>query len=358
MSLPDRASRAGTERFRSRHEASVVADHFRPLGELTVSSLGLGTYLGASDDAADARYQAAVARALELGINVVDAAINYRSQRSERAVGRAVAAAVGGGIGRDEIVVASKAGFLPLDAAELGPSTRGLAQGDRASVARAYLERTYVASGIARPEEIVAGCHCMAPRYLEDQLGRSLRNLGLAAVDIYYLHNPETQLEEVDPTTFLARIRGAFEVLERAAAAGTIGCYGTATWNGYRVAPGSAGHLDLFALEAIAREVGGERHRFRAVQLPINQRMPEAAEAKTQARRGGTPMTLLQAAGELGIQVMSSASILQGKLAPDPAAARGAIDWVRSRPGLTTALIGMSRPEHVVANAASFRRPH
>lgn len=350
MSLPDRATRAGTERFRARHAAAVAADHFRPLaGEhLAVSSVGLGTYLGPSDEAGDARYQAAIGRALELGINVLDAAINYRSQRSERAVGRAVAAAVRGGIGRDEIVVASKAGFLPLDAAQ--PVDR--------EGARGYLERTYVASGIARPDEIVAGCHCLAPRYLEDQLARSRRNLGLDAIDIYYLHNPETQLEEVDVATFLARMRAAFEVLERAAAAGTIGVYGTATWNGYRQPPGAPDHLDLFALAEAAREVGGEGHRFRVVQLPLNQRMPEAVEARTQARRGGTAMTLLEAAGELGLQVMSSASILQGKLAPDPAAARGAIDWVRSRPGLTTALIGMSRVEHVEANAAAFREPH
>jgi aryl-alcohol dehydrogenase-like predicted oxidoreductase len=344
--LPDRATRAGTERYRGRHAAAVASDHFRPLaGEhLAVSSVGLGTYLGPSDDAADARYQAAIGRAIELGINVLDAAINYRSQRSERAVGRALAAAVRGGIGRDEIVVASKAGFLPLDA------------GVERAEARQYLERTYVASGLARPDEIVAGCHCLAPRYLEDQLARSRRNLGLETIDVYYLHNPETQLEEVEPATFLGRMRAAFEVLEGAAASGTIGVYGTATWNGYRQPPGAPDHLDLFALAEAAREVGGERHRFRVVQLPLNQRMPEAAEARTQARRGGTPMTLLEAAGELGMQVMSSASILQGKLAPDAAAARGAIDWVRSRPGLTTALIGMSRVEHVEANAAAFRR--
>jgi aryl-alcohol dehydrogenase-like predicted oxidoreductase len=345
MSLPDRATRAGTDRFRARHAAAVAADHFRPLGELTVSSVGLGTYLGPSDDAGDQRYEAAIARALEVGINVVDAAINYRSQRSERAVGRAIAEAVRGGLARDEIVVATKGGFLPLDV--------GVGRDE----ARAYLDRTYVASGIVRAGEIVAGCHCLAPRYLEDQLARSRRNLGLDTIDIYYLHNPETQLEEVASADFLARIRAAFEVLERAVAAGTIGCYGTATWNGYREPAGTPGHLDLFALAEVAREVGGERHGFRVVQLPLNRRMPEAAEVRTQARRGGTPMTLLEAAGELGMSVMSSASILQGKLAPDPAAARSAIDWVRSRPGLTTALIGMGRPEHVEANAAAFR-PH
>ena len=345
MGLPDRATPAGTARFRDRHAAQVAADHFRPLGEVTVSSVGLGTYLGPGDDDGDARYQAAIARALELGINVLDAAINYRNQRSERAVGRAVAAAVASGLGRDEIVVATKGGFLPLDAAD-PPGPGG---------ARAYLEATYVATGLIRPGELVAGCHCLAPRYLEDQLARSRANLGLDTIDIYYLHNPETQLEEVGEAEFRARMRAAFELLEGAVAAGAIGSYGTATWNGYREPVGSPGHLDLFALEEVAREVAGAGHHFRVVQLPLNQRMPEAAQVRTQARRGGAPVTLLEAAGELGIQVMSSASILQGKLAPDPDAARAAIAWVRSRPGLTTALIGMGQAEHVDANAAAFR---
>lgn len=43
------------------------------VGELTVSSLGLGTYLGPETDAADQEYQEAVARSLPLGINVFDA---------------------------------------------------------------------------------------------------------------------------------------------------------------------------------------------------------------------------------------------------------------------------------------------
>src|SRR5690349_19815507 len=77
------------------------------------SSRGVGTYLGPTTDDADAAYEAAIARAFDLGINVVDAAINYRNQRSERAAGRALAAAAARGIARDEIVVATKGGFIP-----------------------------------------------------------------------------------------------------------------------------------------------------------------------------------------------------------------------------------------------------
>jgi aryl-alcohol dehydrogenase-like predicted oxidoreductase len=54
--------------------------HFRPLptqneacgGDLTVSSLGLGTYLGPETEAADQQYIESITRALSVGINVLD----------------------------------------------------------------------------------------------------------------------------------------------------------------------------------------------------------------------------------------------------------------------------------------------
>lgn len=63
----------------------------------------------------------------------------------------------------------------------------------------------------------------MAPRYLQDQLARSRENLGLATIDVYYVHNPETQLGEILREDFVRQIRAAFETLEAACAAGTIG---------------------------------------------------------------------------------------------------------------------------------------
>src|SRR5262249_10618715 len=155
-------------------------------------------------------------------------------------------------------------------------------------------ETTYVKTGLARKDEIVAGCHCIAQRYLADQLARSRTNLGVETIDIYYLHNPETQLDEVDRGTFVARMRAAFEALEQAVAAGHIRFYGTATWSGYREPQTSPAHLDLTELVELARDIAGNDHHFRFVQLPINKRMTEAATAPTQRGR-----PLLDAAGDL-----------------------------------------------------------
>jgi aryl-alcohol dehydrogenase-like predicted oxidoreductase len=115
-----RATPEGTAGYRARIGVRVADGHFRelrvPAGSLRLSSIGLGTYLGGDDDATDRRYEEAIARALELGCNVLDAAINYRSMRSERSIGRALAAAFAAGtLRRDEVVVATKAGFLPFD---------------------------------------------------------------------------------------------------------------------------------------------------------------------------------------------------------------------------------------------------
>src|SRR5207245_2305543 len=100
---------------------------------------------------------------------------------------------------------------------------------------RAYVRATYVDTGVARADEIAGGIHCLAPSYLRHELSRSLANLGLASVDVYFLHNPEQQLDELDRREFSRRVRAAFEALEAEADAGRIGVYGTATWNGYRV---------------------------------------------------------------------------------------------------------------------------
>src|SRR5687768_6855606 len=103
--LSGRATSAATSSLARRVSSAVGADGARVFGsdghrhfrDLTVSSIGIGTYLGAADDATDRLYEAALARALAIGINVIDTAINYRCQRSERAVGRVLAAAFAAG---------------------------------------------------------------------------------------------------------------------------------------------------------------------------------------------------------------------------------------------------------------------
>jgi aryl-alcohol dehydrogenase-like predicted oxidoreductase len=346
--IPGRATAQGTLRYAARFRGRAAAGHFREvLGGLLLSSIGIGTYLGEPDEATDLAYTSAVVAAVEGGINVVDSAINYSLQRSERSVGAGLKQLAAKGFPRDEIVLCTKAGFLTPD-------------GEMPQDANEYFAREYIEPGILRQDEIAAGCHCMAPGYLADQLDRSRRNLGVDCVDVFYLHNPETQLTEVPADEFRRRIGAAFAFLESAVADGKIGSYGLATWNAFRDDPKAPGYLSLAAIEEIAREAGGPEHHFRFVQLPLNLAMPEALLRPNQIVERKT-MAMVQAARALKITLVSSAALLQGQLTqnlpPYIAAALGtkkdslsALQFARSVPGVTTALAGMSRVEHVLAN--------
>lgn len=298
---------------------------------LKLSSIGIGTYLGNADTATDVSYTNAVVRAVQLGCNVIDSAANYRFQRSERSIGEALKKLREQGFAREELVICTKGGYLPFD----GTPPRNL---------REYVNETFVKPGIASFEDVVGGSHCMTPAYLQSQLDQSLRNMGLEYVDVYYIHNPESQLRHISEPEFYSRLKLAFERLEQNRSEGKLANYGVATWDGFRTAAGSGNHHSLVRMIELAREIGGEDHGFRFIQLPFNIAMPEATTVANETI-DGEQMTVLEAAKRLGVTVIASASLLQGRIDP-----QAAIEFVRSNPGITTALIGMSRVEHVEEN--------
>ncbi|MEO8028270.1 MAG: aldo/keto reductase [Bryobacteraceae bacterium] len=319
MSIAGHATTEGTARFATRFPEAAAQAFYRKASSLSVSSLGIGSYLGEPNSATDGGYEDAIGAALEGGINFIDTSLNYREQRSERAIGRALAA----GPRRDEYVVGTKAGYL----------IRG------------------AVPALAR-EDVVGGIHSMAPAFLLDQLARSLENLRLEAIDILYLHNPETQLDYVDEDEFYSRVRTAFECLESAVSAGSIRGYGAATWNGFRDST-----LSLTRMVSMAHSVGGDGHHFRWIQLPFNLAMTEAI-----SRPAEDGQTMLELADSFGLNVVASASLLQARLAADlPAimdskigglrtSAQRAIQYARSAPGIKVALAGMSQVAHVAEN--------
>ncbi len=248
----------GTARYVERFPEFRDAAFFRSVSGLQISSLGIGTYLGEADDAADRAYTDALIAAGENGINFFDCAINYRQQRSERCIGAALRR-----LQRDEMVVCTKAGFLTPGAI---PDS-------------------------LQPGDVVGGIHSLAPGFLADQIDRSRANLGVDTIDVFYLHNPETQLGFRTPAEFEDRIRRAFAQLECLVEQGRIRWYGAATWEGFR----KKDALSLPRLAAIAGEEGGPGHHFRFIQLPFNLGMVEAyldrPESVLEARRapGASP---------------------------------------------------------------------
>jgi aryl-alcohol dehydrogenase-like predicted oxidoreductase len=328
--FPGHATASATERYAGRFNDYCAKSFFRSAQGLTVSSLGIGTYLGQMDERTDAAYVRAVGCALNAGINFIDTSLNYRHQRSEKAIALALSAWVqDNGGAREEIVICTKAGYLVPDAL---PS---------AAIPR---------------EEIAGGMHCLAPAFLSDQIGRSRRNLGVETIDVFYLHNPETQLAYVDAAAFDARIRAAFRLLEHLVETGEIRYYGAATWDGFRRGADSRA-LSLVRMTGIAKEIAGESHHFRFIQLPVNLAMTEALSKPHEPGR-----SVLELASSCGITIVSSASLLQARLTrglPDEIAkvmpgtttdAQRALQFARSVPGVTVALAGMSSNTHVQEN--------
>jgi len=347
------ATKSGTWGYRDRFGDAFARTYFRRFGPGVVSSVGLGTYLGDPTDDCDRRYRESIAEALSNGINLVDTAINYRCQRSERVVGEALDRA---DVDREEVVVATKGGFLPFEGSP--PEDPG-----------AYVRSEFVDAGLVNPEDLAAGSHAMTPAFLDAMLDRSLANLDLEAIDCYYVHNPETQLRIRDREAVYDGLQAAFERLERRRAAGDIGGYGVATWEAFRVPRGHDAYLSLPEVvaraAAAAEAVGVDDHGLMAIQLPFNVTMADAVTVE--AHRHPTEdrdVSALEYAQAVDLDVVASATLAQGSLAasipPEVDAelsgdtpAQRAINFARSAPGVTAALVGTSSPAHVAENVAA-----
>jgi aryl-alcohol dehydrogenase-like predicted oxidoreductase len=134
------------------------------------------------------------------------------------------------------------------------------------------------------------------------------------------------------------------------------------------VPPQERGHLSLAEVLAAARDAGGDDHHFRVVQLPYNLAMLEAFTLANQPADAGL-VPMLRAAEHAGVYTMASASMMQGQLArglppelggvlPGLATdAQRALQFVRSTPGVGTALVGMKTVAHVEENAGVAATP-
>jgi aryl-alcohol dehydrogenase-like predicted oxidoreductase len=350
------ATREGTWQYRDRFGDSFARTYFRRFGDGVCSSVGVGTYLGDPTDAADDAYREAITTALDSGINVLDTAINYRCQRSERVVGEALREA---SADREEVVVATKGGFLPFD-------------GERPGDPAQYVREAFLRSGLVDPDDLAAGSHCIAPDFLDAQLDRSLANLGLDAVDLYYVHNPETQRRVRSASAVYDQLEAAFERLEARRADGDLRYYGVATWEAFRVPPDHDSYLSLPEVvdraERAAEAAGADDCGLQAIQLPFNVTMADAVTREVHATDSGdgegSATSALRYAHEVGLDAFTSASIGQGELAggipvdvderlSGDTHAQRAINFARSAPGVTCSLVGMGTPDHVAENVAA-----
>ena len=344
--MPDYVTHEGTENFAKR-QSKVAKNHFKQFVGLTLSSIGVGTYLGNPDDATDVLVKESIKKSVLAGVNVIDTAINYRSQKAERSVGRAITELVQEGKAkREEIFISTKNGYITHD-------------GDVKEDFWENIHNTLVKPGIIKSGEISSGYHCMTIPYLQDQLHRSLKNLDMQCIDLMYLHNAaEGQLQDISKDEFMKKLRDAFEFYESQRKSGKIRYYGMATWDCFRVPKDHPQYISISDVTKLASEVGGPDNGFRFIQLPYNMYLDQALTLKNQVI-DENHYSVLQASVELGIGVFASVPLMQAKLlAPKVLPEFGglsrpshrALQFVRSTPGIIAPLVGQKSPAHVEEN--------
>jgi aryl-alcohol dehydrogenase-like predicted oxidoreductase len=345
------ATLEGTEQFAKNSDANQL--NFKKIQHLTLSNVGMGTYLGDSNQKTDDAVKNAVKQSILSGINVIDTAINYRAQKAERSVGRALSELIKEEkISRDQIFICTKNGYLTNDA-------------DVKQEFWEYVKTEYTQKGIISEGDVSSGYHCMTIPYLSDQLERSLKNLGVECIDLLYLHNAvEGQINDVSMEQLLKNLRLVFELYEQKRREGKIKFYGMATWECFRVSSDSPQYLSLQETVSIARDVGGQDHGFRFIQLPFNLHYDQALLKKTQLF-DGSDISILEAASKLGIGVFTSVPFMQGRLLAagampefnDLKPSLRALQFIRSAPGVLAPLVGQKSPEHVSENLEIMKIP-
>lgn len=322
MTVASRATAAGTAEFRelacNRVDLRASFCHFRRIAELWCSSIALSVDAATADEL--------LAAAAAYGINVVQTPLRDRDN-AQRAAGRAIADGIlHERFARDQLLVTALGGVMSA----LEP----LSLGERL----AQLEDRYLRSGLVAWSDLTPTMHCLAPRYLADEALRTCDNLGVGTIDVYLVDRPEMHLAHLPYGEFASRMRHAFAALEQLCADGKLVTFGIAT---------ADPSLSLSDLIGWAREVGGDAHHFRALQLPVGLSSTRALLDATQSR-DGVKRSLLDAAGHHGLFTLAAHEPLDGatlqpffrnELAGLSSDEQRALQFARSAPGVSTALV-------------------
>jgi voltage-dependent potassium channel beta subunit len=295
---------------------------YRHLGHsgLVISEIGLGSWLTYGGSVEDERAIACIHRAFELGVNFFDTANVYRQGAAEEVVGRALK-----GIDRDDYVLATKV-YFPMGE---GPNDRGLSR-----------------------------------KHVFEQCERSLQRLGVDYVDLYQCHrpDPETPVEET------------LRALDDLVTQGKVLYVGVSEW--------SAEQLDQ--ARAIQRELGldpliSNQPQYSMIWRAIEQDVLPVSKAHGIGQVVWSPI----AQGVLAGKYRPGEPPPEGSRATDPDSsgfmallmqdevlaavqdlrpiaddlgitmAQLAIAWVLREPGVSSAIVGASRPEQVDENVAA-----
>lgn len=347
------ATKNGTYNFAKRF--SHYKDFYVKHNNLIFSKLGLGTFNKEpyKEENYVYDYIKGVKEAIKNGVNLIDTASNYRYGRSEKEISLALSELFESGeVKREELIVCSKGGFIQLEY----PFPEN---------PHKWIEDNIIKTFLAKREDIELDQHCMTPDFLEWSCKKSLDNLHIDCIDIYFLHNPEMQMQKLKYDKFLDKIGQIFERFETLVSSGQIKSYGVAVWNAFINHESLNEHINLEDLVKVAQKVGGENHNFKYAQTPFNMAKTPIYTMPTQSING-EKCTLLQAAHRLKIGVISSSSLLQMNLFKSSFKAdigylldssltlendiQLALQFVRSTLGIVSSLFVSKEPKHIKNN--------
>ena len=276
---------------------------YRLLGRtgLTVSGAGFGTY---RVDRRVQTHRAALAKAIRMGVNLIDTSSNYASGNSERLIGEVLGGLISKDVTkREEIVIVSKGGYIQ---GELYAEMER-----RANAAHADYGPGSELSELVRHSQGL--WHSIHPDFLRDQIDDSIERLQIETIDVYLLHNPEYYVqwaiaEGIDPDEvqeeYIRRIKKAFVYLESEVQSGRIQFYGISS----NTFPKPEEAIDRTSVERawqsaeeIVKELGIAEHHFAVIQFPLNIFEPGAVVEKNQRR---STETILEYCGEKNIGIL------------------------------------------------------
>jgi voltage-dependent potassium channel beta subunit len=295
---------------------------YRHLGRsgLKISEIGLGSWLTYGGAVEDAQAIACIHRAFELGVNFFDTANVYRQGAAERVVGRALQ-----GIDRDDYVLATKV-FFQMGP---GPNDRGLSR-----------------------------------KHVMEQCERSLRRLGVDYVDLYQCHrpDPETPVEET------------LRALDDLVTQGKVLYVGVSEWSAEQLDQARAIQREL-QFDPIVSNQPQYSMLVRTIEvevLPLSKQLgigqvvwsPLAQGVLTGKYLPGEqlPRDSRAANDEISgfMTLLLRDAVLEAVQSLRPIAqelgismAQLAIAWVLREPGVSSAIVGASRPEQVDENVAA-----
>ncbi|KAJ3101251.1 hypothetical protein HDU97_001548 [Phlyctochytrium planicorne] len=231
----------------------------------------------------------AVKAALLNGMNVIDTSAHFGGGKSEKVIAEALNDLISSGkMARNEVVIVTKVGHI-LGAESVSEALQNQEE---------YGDRLAVLSDTA--------AHCLSPKFIEEEISKSLERLGLKAADIVMLNHPERLLhaksKKINSSRLKSILASAFSHLEQEVKWGRIGGYGVSS-NTTHI-PTSPDHIsleDILAASQSASSNLSKSSHLVAIGYPLNLFERDAVESSLIQIGTATSESLASKAAKAGL---------------------------------------------------------